>query len=50
MRTQTATTFIYTAMEERQAASAYGIALLLAVVSIALLLLLERVKPRKGDV
>jgi sulfate transport system permease protein len=48
-KTHTATTFIYGAIEERQEASAYGMALLLAVVSIVLLLILERVRRRKGD-
>lgn len=41
MRTQTATTFIHTAVEERQEPAAYGMALLLAAVAIALLGVLE---------
>jgi sulfate transport system permease protein len=48
-KTQTATTFIYTAMEERQTSGAYGMALVLALVSVVLLLMLERAKRRKGD-
>lgn len=41
-KTQTATTFIHVALEERQQAAAYGMALLLASLSIALLAVLER--------
>ena len=41
-RTQTATTFIHSAIEERQQAAAYGMALLLAAVAIALLFVLQR--------
>ncbi len=41
-RTQTATTFIHSAIEERQEPAAYGMALLLAGAAIALLLLLQR--------
>lgn len=41
-RTQTATTFIHAAIEERQEPAAYGMALLLAAAAIALLLLLQR--------
>jgi sulfate transport system permease protein len=40
-RTQTATTFIYAAVEERQEAAAYGMALLLAAASLLLLFGLE---------
>lgn len=41
-RTQTATTFIHSAIEERQEPAAYGMALLLAGAAIALLLILQR--------
>ncbi len=41
-RTQTATTFIHAAIEERQEAAAYGMALLLAATAIGLLFLLQR--------
>lgn len=41
-RTQTATTFIHSAIEERQEAAAYGMALLLAGAAIALLFVLQR--------
>lgn len=47
-RTQTASTFIHDAIEERQPAEAYGMALLLSLVSIVLLLLLEQFKKRRG--
>jgi sulfate transport system permease protein len=43
-RTQTATTFIYGAMEERNEAGGFGMALLLALLSLSLLLLLRRLK------
>jgi len=46
-RTQTATTFIYNALEERQEAAAYGMALLLAVISVALLVAIEWLKRRR---
>ena len=46
-RTQTATTFIYNALEERQEAAAYGMALLLAVISVALLVVIEWLKRRR---
>jgi sulfate transport system permease protein len=46
-QTQTATTFIHDAMEERQDASAYGMALVLAVMSVGLLLALEWAKTRR---
>lgn len=42
MRTQTATTFIHAAIEERQEPAAFGMALILASAAIALLLLLQR--------
>jgi sulfate transport system permease protein len=45
-RTHTATTFIYTASEERKDAAAFGMALVLAVSSMLLLFLLERLKQR----
>lgn len=41
-RTQTATTFIHAAIEERQEPAAYGMALLLAAAAIALLFILQR--------
>lgn len=44
--TQTATTLIHDALEERDRAAAYGMALLLALASVSLLLLLERAKQR----
>jgi sulfate transport system permease protein len=46
-RTQTATTFIYAAVEERQEAAAYGMALLLAAASLLLLFGLETFKHRE---
>jgi sulfate/thiosulfate transport system permease protein len=46
-QTQTATTFIHDAIEERNSASAYGMALLLALFSIVLLLALEWAKRRR---
>ena len=45
-KTQTATTFIYAASEERQEAAAFGMALVLAVISMLLLVVLERLKNR----
>jgi sulfate transport system permease protein len=45
--TQTATTFIYNALEERQEASAYGVALVLALASILLLMVLEWLKRQR---
>jgi sulfate transport system permease protein len=48
-RTQTASTFIHDAIEERQSAEAYGMALLLSLVSIVLLLLLEQFKKPRGS-
>ncbi|MDP2310667.1 MAG: sulfate ABC transporter permease subunit [Pseudomonadota bacterium] len=41
-RTETATTFIHGAIEERQEPAAYGMALLLAAAAIALLFILQR--------
>ncbi|MFI5309303.1 MAG: sulfate ABC transporter permease subunit [Polyangiales bacterium] len=46
-QTQTATTFIHDAIEERAMGSAYGMALLLAAASVCLLLGLEWAKRRK---
>lgn len=46
-QTETATTFIYNAVEERQEAAAYGMALTLALVSVVLLLGLEWLKRRR---
>jgi sulfate transport system permease protein len=45
-RTQTATTFIYDALEERQTAAGYGMAVVLAATSMLLLFVLERVRNR----
>ncbi len=45
--TQTATTFIHDAIEERQLEGAYGMALVLAATSVALLLGLEWAKARR---
>jgi len=47
-RTQTATTFIYNALEERQEPAAYSMALVLALVSVALLVAIEWLKRRRG--
>ena len=47
-RTQTATTFIYNALEERQEPAAYSMALALAVISVALLVAIEWLKRRRG--
>lgn len=46
-RTQTATTFIYNALEERQEPAAYGVALVLALASILLLAALEWLKRQR---
>jgi sulfate/thiosulfate transport system permease protein len=46
-QTQTATTFIHDAIAERQLDGAYGMAIVLAVMSVALLLLLEWAKARR---
>lgn len=48
-KTQTATTFIHAAMEERQQAAAYGMALLLAAISIALLAFLRSRRRAHGQ-
>jgi sulfate transport system permease protein len=47
--TDTATTLIYAAVEERQTALAYGLAALLAAASMALLLVLERLNPHRRE-
>jgi sulfate transport system permease protein len=44
--TETATIFIYTAVEERQTANAYVVALALALVSIVLLVVIETLRRR----
>ena len=49
-RTQTATTFIHDAVEEREAAGAYGMAGILALASVALLLSIEWAKARRDKV
>ena len=49
-KTQTATTFIADAVEERESAGAYGMAVLLALTSIVLLLGLEWAKTRSRKV
>lgn len=41
-RTQTATTFVHAALEERQEPAAYGMALLLAAAAVALLVVLRK--------
>ena len=46
--TQTATTFIYNAMEERQDAAAYGMAFMLALSSVLFLLALEWIKRQRS--
>jgi sulfate transport system permease protein len=46
-QTQTATTYIHDAIDERATASAYGMAVLLALISIVLLLALEWAKQRR---
>ena len=46
--TETATTFIYNALEERQESAAYAIALVLALASVVLLALLEWLKRRRA--
>jgi sulfate transport system permease protein len=47
-KTQTATTFIYNAVEERQEPAAYAMALVLAFTSIALLVVIEWLKRRRS--
>jgi sulfate transport system permease protein len=46
--TQTATTFIHAAIEERERAGAYGMALLLAAISVALWVALEFIKRKRA--
>jgi sulfate transport system permease protein len=46
-KTQTATTLIYSALEERDTTAAFGIAVVLLLTSIALLFLLRRVRAPK---
>lgn len=46
-KTQTATTFIHDMIEERMPSSAYGMAVLLSLVSVILLLALDRAKQRR---
>lgn len=48
-QTQTATTFIHDAIDQRSTASAYGMALLLALISVILLLGLEWFKRKKHE-
>jgi sulfate transport system permease protein len=48
-KTQTATTFIHAAMEERQQPAAYGMALILAAISIALLAFLRSRRRAHGQ-
>lgn len=47
--TQTATTFIHDAIEQRDLAGAYGMALVLALISMSLLLALEVIKPKRHE-
>jgi sulfate/thiosulfate transport system permease protein len=47
-QTQTATTFIHDALEERELGAAYGMALLLALISVGLWLALEWAKRRRA--
>jgi len=46
--TQTATTFLHDALEERQTDAAYGMALVLSTASVALLLVLEQMRRRSS--
>lgn len=48
-KTPTATTFIYAASEERHDAAAFGMSLVLALASMLLLAVLERLKRRRED-
>ena len=48
-RTDTATTFIYTAIEERQPAGAYGMAVLLAGISVLLLIVANLSRKRSEE-
>lgn len=47
-RTETATTYIFGATEERHEAGAYGMALMLGVVSMLILVVIEHVKQRRS--
>lgn len=47
-QTQTATAFIYNALEERQEVAAYGMALILATASVLFLLALEWIKRQRS--
>ena len=47
-KTQTATTFIYHAGEERREAAAFGMALVLAAMSLGLLLVMQQLKQRRA--
>jgi sulfate transport system permease protein len=47
-RTQTATTFIHAAMEERQDPAAYAMSLVLAALAIALLAALQKLQSHRG--
>ena len=46
-QTQTATTFIYNALEERRETAAYSMALVLALASVLFLLVLEWIKRQR---
>jgi len=48
-KTESATTYIFGAIEERQNAGAYGMSLLLGIASIVLLVIIERFKQRSTD-
>jgi len=48
-RTQTATTFIHTAMEERQEEAAYAMSLVLAALAVVLLALLQRLMAHRRE-
>ncbi len=47
-KTETATTYIFGATEERHEAGAYGMALLLGVVSMLMLVVIEHFKKRRS--
>lgn len=47
-RTETATTFIYGALEERDDASAFGLAIVLALLSMAFLFTLEHLRKKRA--
>ncbi len=48
-KTQTATTYIYAAMEERHEAGAFAMSLILALLSVGLLLLLSKLKQHQKE-